>query len=134
LARAAAKALAAAHTDVASLGLCSSGGNGTEQVDHAEAKALLQVLGASAARTAVAAIKANLGDSLDAAGLLQTVVAMAALSGSPAPAVAGLDEPAVAGLAYLTAPTKITAGHALVTATSQTGGCSALVVARASDS
>ena len=104
------------------------------KVDHAEAGALLDVLGDAAARTPVTAIKASLGDSLDAAGLLQTIVAMAVLSGSRAPAVAGLKEPAVPGLAYLTVPTTIAASRALVTATSQTGACSALVVAKDSTS
>ena len=133
LARASTKALAVSKTEVESLGLCSSGASGIGKVDRAEAGAMLQVLGASAGETAVTAIKASLGDSLDAAGLLQTIVAMSALSGSPAPAIAGFAEPAVAGLAYLTAPTRITTGRALVTATSRTGACSALVIARDSD-
>jgi 3-oxoacyl-(acyl-carrier-protein) synthase len=134
LAKASTKALAASKTEVGSIRLCSSGANGLPNVDHAEAGALLKVLDDSAARTPVIAIKASLGDSLDAAGLLQTIVAIAALSGSPAPGVAGLREPAVPGLAYLTAPKEIAAGRALVTATSQTGACSALVVSRDSES
>jgi 3-oxoacyl-[acyl-carrier-protein] synthase II len=128
LGRAADKALAASDTDGATLRLCSTGANGTRTVDQAEARALLQVLGSTAGQTAVTAIKANLGDTLDSAGLLQTMVAMAALSGSPAPAVVGLSEAMVPGLGYLTAATQVGPGRALVTATSQTGACSALVV------
>jgi 3-oxoacyl-(acyl-carrier-protein) synthase len=128
LGRAAVKALASSETEVARLRLCSSGANGTTRVDEAEARALLRILGATAKETPVAAIKANLGDTLDAAGLLQTIVAMAALTGSPAPAIAGLGEAMVPGLGYLTTPTRIAPGRALVTATSRTGACSALVL------
>jgi 3-oxoacyl-[acyl-carrier-protein] synthase II len=128
LVRASSKALAASRTDGASLSLCSSGANGVAHVDRAEAQALLHVLGHSAGRVPVAAIKANLGDALDAAGLLQTIVALNALSGSPAPAIRDLAEPLVPGLSYLEKATTLSGAHALVTATSQTGACSAVVV------
>jgi 3-oxoacyl-[acyl-carrier-protein] synthase II len=130
LVRASSKAMAASGTDAAAIGLCSSGANGSESVDRAEAGALQKVLGSSAPGTPIAAIKASLGDTLDASGLLQTIAAMAALSGSPAPPIVGLGDPAVAGLGYLTGPKPIVAGRALITATSQSGACSAAVVAR----
>jgi len=128
LARAASRALATADTDAAAIGLCSSGANGTKAVDAAEAGALLSVLGASAEQTPVTAIKAATGDALDASGLLQTAVAMAALAGHAAPPIVGLGEPAVPGLGYLTTPTPVRANRALVTATSLSGACSSLVV------
>jgi 3-oxoacyl-(acyl-carrier-protein) synthase len=130
LERACKSVLLASATDVATLGLCSSGASGHPGVDRAEATALAGVLGASGKTTAVAAIKSSLGDALDAAGLLQAIVALEILSGRPAPAIAGLAEPATPGLGYLSAPTTVTGRRALVTATSQTGACSALVLAK----
>jgi 3-oxoacyl-[acyl-carrier-protein] synthase II len=131
LVRASSKALTASAADAATLGLCSSGANGVAHVDRAEARALLRILGDSAGRVPVAAIKANLGDALDAAGLLQTIVALATLSGRPAPVISGLTEPGVPGLSYLDGAKAILGSHALITATSQTGTCSAVVVAKA---
>lgn len=133
LGRAASKSITASDTDLHTLGLCSSGANGTARVDGAEGRALLRVLDGSPNQPAVAAVKASLGESLDTAGLLQTIVAMAALSGSPAPAVLGLAEPIVPGLAYLSEATAIRGKRALVTATSQTGACSALVVGQGAE-
>ncbi len=108
----------------------SSGANGWPVVDRAEACALLSVLGESSERPAVTAIKAALGDTLDASGLIQTVVAMSALAGTPAPFIARLGEAAFPGLRYLTEPSTIEQGHALITGTSHTGACSALVISR----
>jgi 3-oxoacyl-(acyl-carrier-protein) synthase len=130
LARACTQALrkAAVHPD--GLGLVSSGANGSPRVDQAEARALLSILGDSTEQPAITAIKAALGDTLDTSGLLQTVVAMSALSGTPAPPIVRLGEASCPGLRYLTEPSVVERGHALITATSQTGACSALVVAR----
>jgi 3-oxoacyl-[acyl-carrier-protein] synthase II len=128
LVRAARRALAVSNTNAAGIGLCSSGANGTRAVDVAEASALLTVLGPAAEQTPVTAIKASMGDAFDASGLLQTVVAMAALAGNPAPPIAGFAEPVVGGLGYLTAPARVSVSRSLVTATSLSGACSALVV------
>lgn len=130
LARAASKALASAQTEAGELGLCSSGANGSARVDGAEGRALLEILDGSAKRTAVTAVKSSLGDSMDASGLLQAVVAMTVLSGAPAPAIALLEEPRVSGLGYVRSPTAVAGERALVTAISQTGGCSALVLSK----
>ncbi len=133
LAHAARKALELGKTGAGEIGLCSSGANGSEGIDDAEGRALLQVLDGSAEGTAVTAIKSSLGDSMDTAGLLQTIVAMTVLSGKPAPPIVALEKPRVPGLGYVRAATPIGDGRALVTATSRAGGCSALVLARGSD-
>ena len=130
LARACRQALDKAAVQPHDLGLLSSGANGSPAVDRAEARALLSILGESSGQPAVTAIKAALGDTLDASGLLQTVVAMSALAGTTAPPIARFGEASCPGLRYLTEPCSVERGHALVTATSQTGACSALVVAR----
>jgi len=130
LARACARALAQAATSPADLALVASGANGTPAADRAEARALLAVLGPAAPRAAVTAVKSALGETLDASGLLAAAAALATLAGSPAPAIAGLERPALPGLRYLTRPEAVGPGPTLVTATSQTGACSALVLAR----
>jgi 3-oxoacyl-[acyl-carrier-protein] synthase II len=106
----------------------SAGANGSVEGDRAEAQALLDVLGEAAARTPLIAVKASLGETIDAAGLLQAAVALSAMSSGRAPPIARLEEPEVPGLRYATRPLDVAAGHALVTATSQTGACSALVL------
>jgi 3-oxoacyl-(acyl-carrier-protein) synthase len=128
LARACSQALHKAGVEPHRLGLVSSGANGSPKVDRAEARALLSVLGESSEQPALIAIKAALGDTLDASGLIQTVAAMSALDGTPAPPIAGLQDPAVPGLRYLIEPRPVERHHALVTSTSQTGACSALVI------
>jgi len=130
LTRACSEALRKASLEPHSLGLLSSGANGSPAVDRAEARALLSVLGKSSGQPGVTAIKAALGDTLDASGLIQTVVAMSALTGTPAPPIAWLGKAAFPGLRYLTEPSPIEKGHALITGTSQTGACSALVISR----
>lgn len=130
LARACAQALRKAAVQPSDLGLVSSGANGLPAVDQAEAHALLSILGDAPAQPAVTAIKAALGDTLDVSGLLQTIVALSALAGTPAPPIARLAEASFPGLRYLTEPSPIERGHALITATSQTGACSALVISR----
>jgi 3-oxoacyl-(acyl-carrier-protein) synthase len=130
LARACMQALRKTEVQPADLGLVSSGANGLPTVDQAEAHALLSILGDVPAQPAVTAIKAALGDTLDVSGLLQTIVALSALAGTPAPPIARLAEASCPGLRYLTEPSPVERGHALITATSQTGACSALVISR----
>ena len=130
LARACRQALAQAATEPADLGLVASGANGLPSTDGAEARALLAVLGAAAQKPAITAVKSALGETIDASGLLAAACALATMGGSPAPPIAGLERPALPGLRYLTRPEPVGGGPALVTATSQTGACSALVLAR----
>jgi 3-oxoacyl-[acyl-carrier-protein] synthase II len=128
LARACRAALAGARVAPAEVGLVSSGAGGSVEGDRAEARALAEVLGAAAPHTPVAAVKGNLGDAVDASGLLQAVVALAALREGRAPPIAGLEAPEVAGLGYLERAAPVAAPSALVTATSFAGAASALVL------
>jgi 3-oxoacyl-[acyl-carrier-protein] synthase II len=130
LARACSHALSKAGLESHRLGLVISGANGSPLVDRAEARALFSVLGESSGQPVVTAIKAALGDMLDASGLIQTIVAMSVLAGTLAPPIARLGEVAFPGLRYLTEPSTIEQGHALITGTSHTGACSALVISR----
>ena len=90
------------------------------------------------------AIKGNLGEGLDAGGLLQAIVALSALRSGQAPpglppvfpTILDLAEPEVPGLRYVRVESESSARgdglkgrHALVTATSSTGACSALILA-----
>jgi len=139
ISRACILALWAARIDPSQLGVVSSGANGSVAGDLAEASALREVLGACAAHTPVMAIKGNLGEGLDAGGLLQAIVALSALRGGLAPPVLPpileLAEPEVPGLRYVRVESGssprgggVKGRHALVTATSSTGACSALIL------
>jgi 3-oxoacyl-[acyl-carrier-protein] synthase II len=128
LERACIAALRSADIGPAQLALVSTGANGLPEHDRAEARALLAVLGSAAARPPILAVKANLGETLDAAGLLQSIVALSSLRSGSAPAIARLGRPSVPGLRYPTETTELGVGHALVTAVSFTGSCSALVI------
>jgi 3-oxoacyl-[acyl-carrier-protein] synthase II len=129
IARACRDALAGASTSPADVGLVASGANGSVEGDRAEARAILSVLGGSAPRTAVIAPAASLGDCQDASGLVQALVAIAALRSGVAPPIARLEQPEVAGLRYLVEETAIDTRTALVTSTSLFGAASALVIA-----
>jgi 3-oxoacyl-(acyl-carrier-protein) synthase len=135
LERACAAALQRAHVEPQQLALVGTGANGLREHDDAHARALLSVLGASASRTPLSAVKASLGETFDAAGLLQSIAALAALRAGVAPPIARLRSPRLRGLRYPVEPTALGAGirHALITATSFTGACSALIVTSADD-
>lgn len=133
LERACATALRAAGAEPAQLALVSTGANGLTQHDDAHARALLAVLGPAASHAPILAVKANLGETFDVAGLLQSIVALTSLRSGIAPAIARLQRPRVPGLCYPVEATPLGAGHALVTATSFTGACSALVLAKSDE-
>jgi 3-oxoacyl-[acyl-carrier-protein] synthase II len=129
LARACEKALSAAGWSGSDVGLVSAGANGAPAGDRAEAAALARVLGQRGdARTPVTAVKAGLGESVDAAGMVQAIAALVALGEKVAPPIAGLEEPEVAGLGYALAPAAIERRRALVTARSESGSCAALLL------
>ncbi len=128
LQRACEGALRAADLSPVDLGLVSAGANGSPEGDRAEARALLGALGEAAASVPVIAPKANLGDSIDAGGLLQAVAALSAMRSGQAPAIAGLEQPEIPGLGYSIGEARVDPGYALVTSTSHAGGCSALVL------
>ena len=112
------------------MGLVVSGADGSVEGDRAEARALVTALGASAATTPVTAPSGALGDPVDAKGLVGAAVAIGAMRSGIAPPIPRLAEPEVPGLRYLAAASPIDARHALVTATSNSGGASAVVLSR----
>lgn len=128
LQRACSGALRTSRVAPAQIGLVSAGANGQPTTDRAEARALVAVLGDTAARTPVMAVKANLGETADASGLIQSLAAVSALRSGSAPPIVRLDEPEVPGLRYLRHEAKVEAGYALVTSRSVSGACSALVL------
>jgi 3-oxoacyl-(acyl-carrier-protein) synthase len=89
---------------------------------------MLDLLGEQATRTPVIAVKAALGETLEATGLLQSVVALHSLASKQAPPIAGLQAPSLPGLDYATRARDLWAGPALITCTSSTGACSALLL------
>jgi 3-oxoacyl-(acyl-carrier-protein) synthase len=76
----------------------------------------------------VTAPKANLGEALDPSGLLQCIAALHALSERVAPPIPRLQHPALLGLRYASVETALPDGAALLTATSNSGACSSLIV------
>jgi 3-oxoacyl-(acyl-carrier-protein) synthase len=128
LRRAAEQALATAGVTPGELALVSASANGLPAEDRSEALALLGVLDGAAAAVPVTAVKAALGDAQEASGLVSVVAAVHAMAAGMAPPIVRLQQPAVAGPRYLSEPTPVRSGAALVTATSRSGACSALVV------
>ncbi len=128
LGRACAGSLRLAGIEPGQLALVSTGANGLRAHDDAHARALLALLGPAAGCTPLLATKANLGETFDVSGLLQSVAALAALRLGVAPPIARLRRPRAPGLCCPREPTALAPGRALVTATSFTGACSALVL------
>ena len=116
----------AGHWRAASVGV-----DCVEANTRAEALTLIDVLGEE--KTPVTAVKAALGDLGACSGLLQTLAAITSLSTRMASPISGLASPAVLGLNYVTQATSLRGDQALVTATTHTGSCSALVLSSAHD-
>ena len=123
-----AAALREGGVDAEQLALVSSSANGSPDSDAAEASAVLAALGRSAARRPLLAIKANFGETFDVAGLLQTIAGVEALRSKIAPVIARLRHPKPPGLLCLTECGPVNGSHALMTALSFGGSCSALVL------
>jgi 3-oxoacyl-[acyl-carrier-protein] synthase II len=128
LRRACEQAISAAGLSASQIGLLSTGASGLVEADAAEARALVGALGGAAASPPTIAVKGSLGESVDASGLVQTLTAIGAMKSRTVPPIAHLRDPEVTGLRYVTEATPLDARHALVTATSWSGSCSALVV------
>jgi 3-oxoacyl-[acyl-carrier-protein] synthase-1 len=92
-------ALADARLAPADVGMIVAHGNGTRQSDASEAAALRRVFGADG--PPVTALKWAFGHLIAAAGILETVVALAALRAGVVPGIATLrdTDPACDGLA-----------------------------------
>lgn len=128
LTRAATQACAEAGVRSEDISVACAGANGQLSRDGAEAHALRAFLGARAAEVPLMAPKAGLGEALDASGLIQTLVTLEALRSERAAPIAGLREPAVEGLGYLSTCGAVAAGRGLITSLAPSGACSALVV------
>ena len=133
LQRACQAAMRSARISPGDIRLVSAGADGVRKRDRSEATVLVDLLGEAASRTPIVAVKANLGESLDAGGMIQTLAAVFALRSGTAPPIPALDEPEVPGLRYARGDTPVGGGHALVTSTSTSGACSALVIAARRD-
>jgi 3-oxoacyl-(acyl-carrier-protein) synthase len=131
LARAVRRALNLANSTPASLSVVSSAGSGVPGADRAEALALVDILGDE--DVPVIAVKAFLGDAGECSGLLQTIAAITSLSERTAWPIPGLCNPAVPGLGYASQAIPLRGSQALLTATSRTGACSALVLSLPDD-
>jgi 3-oxoacyl-[acyl-carrier-protein] synthase-1 len=102
LARAIALALEDSGLRAADVGMIVAHGNGTRQGDVSEARALREIFGAAA--PPVTAFKWAFGHLLAASGIIEAVLALAALRERTVPGIAALQrlDPACAGLAVST--------------------------------
>lgn len=127
LARAIRQALASAALAPTAVDLVSCSASGDPSRDLAEARAIESVLGAD---RPVMAIKANLGESLGAAGALQTVMALLALEREEVPGIAGLVavDPAIPLCGLSARAHSLTAHIVLITALGIDGNAEAVVL------
>jgi len=128
LARAASQALDGAQLAPADVGMVVAHGNGTPQSDISEAAAIRRVFGAAV--PPVTAFKWAIGHTIAAAGILETVLALAALARGTVPGVASLArlDPACAGLPVSAAAQKPRSKVALILCRGFAGTNAALVV------
>ena len=126
--RAAAGAMRSANVTADQLALVSSGASGLLAFDRAEAQALSTLLGERAAHTPLTAVKGNLGETLDAAGGFQSLIALYSIKQRKAPPIARFVDAEVPGLKYLTKEEPVNGRYALITSVSWGGACSALVL------
>ena len=85
------------------IGYVNAHGTGTQQNDAMEARALVDVLGASAAQTWVSSSKAQLGHTLGASGALEAAITVLSLANQQVPPTAGLVEPEESALRHVLA-------------------------------
>jgi 3-oxoacyl-(acyl-carrier-protein) synthase len=113
------------------IALISSGASGLPAEDAAHALAATVAAQGHASieqQPWVIAPKANLGESHDAAGILQVLIGLSALRSGTAPGVVGLETPRVGGPRYALKTCSIEQGALLATGTTGTGATSALVL------
>ena len=128
LAHAMGQALDDAKLVPADVGMVVAHGNGTPQSDVSEAAAIRRVFGS--APPPVTAFKWAIGHTIAAAGILETVLALAALARGAVPGVANLVrlDPACAGLNVSSAPQTPRTRVALILCRGFAGTNAALVV------
>ncbi len=128
LARAIATALADAGLVPADVGMIVAHGNGTPQSDISEAAAIRRAFGAAA--PPVTGFKWAIGHTIAAAGILETVLALAALARNEVPGIATLAslDPACTGLPVSAGAQKPRSRVALILCRGFAGTNAALVV------
>ena len=128
VARAIRQALDDAAIAPADVGMIVAHGNGTPQSDRSEAAAIRSVFGASV--PPVTGFKWAIGHLIAAAGIVESVLAIAALARKEVPGIANLADidPACAGLPVSAAAQKPTSDIALVLCRGFAGTDAALVV------
>lgn len=102
-------------------------GTGTLYNDQMEAVAISH---SCYAQTAVNGLKGYFGHTLGAAGLLETVISMAAADDHTLPGTRGYSEPGTTGQLRLSAGNKPTPGRAFVKMMSGFGGCNGALLCR----
>ncbi|HEY6081571.1 MAG TPA: beta-ketoacyl-[acyl-carrier-protein] synthase family protein [Polyangiaceae bacterium] len=125
-------ALARAGRSPAELGYVNAHGTGTQQNDAMEARALLDVLGASAGSVWVSSSKAQLGHTLGASGAVEAAITVLALSQGAVPPSVGLSEPELAGLRHVRAPQQRQRLDAALSSSFGFGGMSCVLALAAS--
>jgi 3-oxoacyl-[acyl-carrier-protein] synthase I len=128
LARAIGDALHDARLGPADIGMIVAHGNGTRQSDASEAVAIRRVFGASI--PPVTAFKWSIGHLIAAAGIAETVIALAALAEGIVPGIATLSEldPDCAGLPVAATPQAPRSKVALILCRGFAGTDAALIV------
>jgi 3-oxoacyl-[acyl-carrier-protein] synthase I len=130
LARAIAGALDDAGLAPRDIGMIVAHGNGTHQSDASEAAAIRACFGTGENAPPVTAFKWAIGHLIAAAGIIETVIALAALRERIVPGVATLGtlDPACAGLRVSTAPQVPRSNVALILSRGFAGTNAALIV------
>ena len=130
VARAIAAALDDAQLQAADVGMIVAHGNGTRQSDVSEAAAIRQIFGDERQAPPVTAFKWAFGHLIAAAGIVDAVLALAALTRSQVPGIATLSEldPACAGLSASATPQTPRSNVALIICRGFAGTNAALLV------
>jgi 3-oxoacyl-[acyl-carrier-protein] synthase-1 len=130
VARAIAAALDDAQLQAADVGMIVAHGNGTRQSDVSEAAAIRQIFGDERQAPPVTAFKWAFGHLIAAAGIVDTVLALAALTRNQVPGIATLSEldPACAGLSASATPQTPRSNVALIICRGFAGTNAALLV------
>jgi len=130
LARAISQALGDAKLKAADIGMIVAHGNGTPQSDASEAAAIRRIFGTGADAPPVTAFKWAIGHLIAAAGIIETVLALAALRKGVVPGIATLanPDPDCAGIRIATTTQKPRSNIALILCRGFAGTNAALIV------
>ena len=126
-------ALSMAELTPADLDYVNAHGTGTLANDTMEAKALLQLLGAEAARVKVSSCKGQLGHTLGAAGALEAAITVLALDRQLSPPTAGLTHPEEPALRHVLGRAEPTEMRAALSSSFGFGGMNAVLLLEHAD-